>query len=42
MKDVDDCDDINGFAVDHCLGSVECIQNFVVLMDDEWKLSYSS
>ena len=28
-------------TVDYCLGSVECIQIFVNLMKNEWKLSHS-
>ena len=33
--------EINGMTVDYCLGSVECIQIFVSLMENEWKLSHS-
>ena len=28
-------------TVDYCLGSIECIQIFVNLMENEWKLSHS-
>ena len=28
-------------TVDYCLGSVECMQIFVSLMENEWKLSHS-
>ena len=34
-------EEINGMTVDYCLGSVECIQIFVSLMENEWKLSHS-
>ena len=34
-------EEINGMTVDYCLGSVECIQIFVSLMESEWKLSHS-
>ena len=34
-------EEINGTTVDYCLGSVECIQIFVSLMGNEWKLSHS-
>ena len=34
-------EEINGTTVDYCLGSVECIQIFVSLMENEWKLSHS-
>ena len=28
-------------TIDYCLGSIECIQIFVDLMENEWKLSHS-
>ena len=34
-------EEINGMTGDYCLGSVECIQIFVNLMENEWKLSHS-
>ena len=34
-------EEINGTTVDYCLGSVEWIQIFVSLMENEWKLSHS-
>ena len=34
-------EEINETTVDYCLGSVECIQIFVSLMENEWKLSHS-
>ena len=34
-------EEINGMKVDYCLGSVECIQIFVSLMENESKLSHS-
>ena len=34
-------EEINGMTVDYCLCSVKCIQIFVNLMKNEWKLSHS-
>ena len=34
-------EEINGMTVDYCLSSTECIQIFVNLMENEWKLSHS-
>ena len=44
LKAVDEdaeSEEINGTTVDYCLGSVECIQIFVSLMENEWKRSHS-
>ena len=34
-------EEINRMTVDYCLGSIECIQICVSLMENEWKLSHS-
>lgn len=39
-EDVED-EEMNSTAADYCIGSVECIQNFVNLMETDWKLSHS-